>query len=171
VVLLGFMCSGKSTVAKALARRLQWDFVDFDVEIERREQRTIARLIEQRGEAYFRQLEMELTDEVAGQHALVVAPGGGWITNPGAFESLRAGSFTAWLQVSPAETVRRLREDPTDRPFKNHPDPIPAIQELLALREPLYRLADLAVPTVSRSSEEIAFELEQLIRIRSRGIL
>jgi shikimate kinase len=167
VVLLGYMCSGKSTVGESLARRLDWRFLDFDVEIERREGAPVGAIIDSRGEEYFRGAEAALTQEVAAEPRLVLAPGGGWITSPQLLEAIRPGTLAAWLQVSPPETVRRLKSDSIDRPFRELPDPVGRVAEMLREREPLYRLADLMIPTDGRRVEEIAFELEQLVRTRN----
>ncbi|HET8654817.1 MAG TPA: shikimate kinase [Longimicrobiaceae bacterium] len=169
VVLLGYMCSGKSSVGEALARRLEWRFLDFDVEIERREGRSVHDVIEAEGEDYFRAAEAALTEEIAHEPRLVAAPGGGWITRPELLDAIRPGTFSAWLDVSPEETLRRLRTDPIDRPLKDVRDPLPRIIEMLNEREPLFRLADARLPANVRSAEELAFELEQTVR--TRGIL
>lgn len=170
VVLLGYMCSGKSTVGEALARRLEWSYLDFDVEIERREGTAVRDIIESAGEAHFRELEAALTEEAAGGTLLVLAPGGGWIKRPELLDRLGPGTFSVWLQVSPDETVRRLRDDSIDRPFRDHPDPAERIADMLAEREPLYRRADLAIPTDARSTEAIAFEIEQTVRTRGMAM-
>lgn len=167
VVLLGYMASGKSSVGKALARRLDWRFLDFDVEIERREGAAVVEVIDARGEEYFRSLEAALTEEVADASEVVLAPGGGWITQPELLELIRPGTLTVWLAVSPEETVRRLRDDTIPRPLRNHPNPMEPVTEMLRDREPLYRLADLRVPGDGRSVEEMAFEIEQLLRTRA----
>lgn len=167
VVLLGYMTAGKSTVGQALARRLEWSFLDFDVEIERRDGRTIGELIDLEGEEHFRRLEAALTGEIAGKPYLVLAPGGGWITRPEQLTALGPGTLAAWLRVSPEETARRLRADTIARPFREMDDPVPRIAEMLAGREPLYRLADLSIPTDNRSPESIAFELETVVRMRA----
>jgi shikimate kinase len=167
VVLLGYMTSGKSTVGQALARRLEWSFLDFDVEIERRDGRTIAELIDLEGEEHFRRLEAALTEEIAGKPYMVLAPGGGWITRPEQLTALGPGTLAAWLRVSPEETARRLRADTIARPFREMNDPVPRIAEMLAGREPLYRLADMSIPTDNRSPESIAFELETIVRMRA----
>jgi shikimate kinase len=166
VVLLGYMCSGKSSVGRALARRLGWRFVDFDVEIERREAVSVRRIIEERGEEFFRSLEAALTAEVAEERGLVIAPGGAWITQPELLERLREGTLSAWLRVSPAETARRLKRDDIERPFRDLEDPTPQIASMLEEREPLFRRADLAVPTDGREVEEVAFEIEVVCRLR-----
>ena len=167
VVLLGYMASGKSTVGAALARRLEWSFVDFDVEIEQREGRTVKEIIESDGEERFREMEAALTHQAASQGRLVMAPGGGWITRPELLGTLGSETLRVWLRVSVDETVRRLREDSIDRPFKELDDPTPMIAQMLADREPLYRLSDISIPADGRSVESIAFEIEQMVRTRA----
>ena len=169
IVLMGFMCSGKSTVGAALARRLEWGFLDFDVEIERREGSTIASIIQGAGEEYFRAAEAALTREVSGAPALVLAPGGGWVTQPGLFEGIRPGTFSVWLSAAVEETVRRLREDSIDRPFRDHPDPGGMIAAMMAERERLLDRADLKIPVDGRTVEQTAFEIE--VVVRTRGLL
>jgi shikimate kinase len=166
VVLLGYMCSGKSTVGAALARRLEWRYLDFDVEIEHREGRTVKEVVDGAGEDYLRAAEAALTEEAATASGAVLAPGGGWITQPGMLARLGPGTLSVWLRASAGETVRRLREDSIDRPFKDHPDPAGMVAQMLSEREPLYRLADLTVPVDLRTPEEIAFEIEQVVRTR-----
>jgi shikimate kinase len=167
VVLLGYMCSGKSTVGEALARRLEWRFLDFDVEIERSQGRTVKELIATDGEERFRDLEAALTGEAAAAPMMVLSPGGGWITRPELLGMLGSETLRVWLKVSPEETARRLMTDTIDRPFRDLADPVPRIAEMLAEREPLYRLADLSIPTDGRSAESIAFEIESILRTRS----
>jgi shikimate kinase len=166
VVLLGYMCSGKSTVGAALARRLEWRYLDFDVEIEAREGRTVKEVVEAQGEDYLRAAEAALTEEASAAAAAVLAPGGGWITQPENLARLGPATLSVWLRASVEETVRRLREDTIDRPFREHPDPGGMVARMLAEREPLYRLADLTVPVDLRTPEEIAFEIEQVVRTR-----
>ena len=167
VVLLGYMASGKSTVGAALARRLDWSFLDFDVEIEQREGRTVKEIIEMEGEDRFRDMEAALTAEAASAGRLVMAPGGGWITRPDLLGMLGSETLRVWLRVSVDETVRRLREDTIPRPFKELDDPTAMIAQMLSEREPLYRLADVSIPADDRSVESIAFEVEQMVRTRN----
>lgn len=169
VVLLGYMCSGKSTVGQALARRLEWSYLDFDVEIERRGGATVQQIIASAGEEHFRGLEAALTGEAAQAERLVLAPGGGWITRPEFLTALGPGTLAVWLQVSPEETVRRLRTDTIDRPFRDHPDPAGMIAQMLSERIPLYERADLNIPADARTPESIAFEIEVLVRTRNSG--
>jgi shikimate kinase len=171
VVLLGFMCSGKSTVGASLARRLDWGYLDFDVEIERREGRTVREIIATDGEERFREMEAALTAEAAEARFVVLAPGGGWIKNPEMLDALGPGTLSVWLRVSPAETVRRIEADPIDRPLRGYPGAEARVAGLLAQREPLYRLADLGVPVDGRSPESVAFEVEAVVRNRAQVVV
>jgi shikimate kinase len=166
VVLLGYMTSGKSAVGQALARRLEWELLDFDVEIEHRAGATVKEIIAAEGEERFREMEAALTAEVAMRPGVVLAPGGGWITRPEQLDLLGSRTLSVWLRVSVDETVRRLRADSIDRPFRDHPDPRGMIAQMLAEREPLYRLGDLSVPAEGRSVESVAFEIETIVRTR-----
>jgi shikimate kinase len=166
VVLLGYMTSGKSTVGQALARRLEWEFLDFDVEIEHRAGATVKDIIASHGEEAFREMEAALTAEVAARPGVVLAPGGGWITRPDLLDRLGSRTLSVWLRVSVDETVRRLNRDSIDRPFRGHPIPREIIGKMLSEREPLYRLADLSVPAEGRSPEGVAFEIETIVRTR-----
>jgi shikimate kinase len=171
VVLLGYMTSGKSAVGQALARRLEWEFLDFDVEIEHRTGATVKEIIAAQGEERFREMEAALTAEAAARPGMVLAPGGGWITRPEQLDLLGSRTLSVWLRVSVDETVRRLRADSIDRPFRDHPDPRPLIAEMLAEHEPLYRLGDLSVPAEGRSVESVAFEIETVVRTRREVLL
>lgn len=164
VVLLGYMCSGKSTVGAALARRLAWGFLDFDVEIERRAGVPVRALVAAEGEAGLRAREAALTAEVGEMRDVVLAPGGGWITRPELLRSLPPDTLSVWLRVSPDETVRRLLADPLDRPFRDHPDPRAAVAAMMEERLPLYTLADLHLDAEGRTAEGVAFEIERVVR-------
>jgi shikimate kinase len=166
VVLLGYMTSGKSAVGEALARRLEWAFVDFDVEIVRRAGRSVKEIVEGEGEEAFRAMEATLTEELAERQGVVLAPGGGWILRPEQLDRLGRATLSVWLRISADETVRRLRADSQDRPFRDHSDPRARVAEMLAEREPLYRLADISVPAESRTPEAVAFEIEGIVRAR-----
>jgi shikimate kinase len=156
VVLVGLPGAGKSTVGRIVAKTLDWDFVDLDVEIERRARRSIADLFATEGELAFRTLERELTLELCSGSRLVIAPGGGWAAQPGHLEQLPSGSAVVWLQVSPAEAIRRLRGSPVERPLLAGPDPAGALATLAEQRTEYYARADLAVPVDGRSAAEAA---------------
>jgi shikimate kinase len=167
VVLVGFMCSGKSTIGATLARRLEWRFVDFDVAVEERTRSSIGELVQREGEESLRALEAEITARAARERDVVLAPGGGWITRPELLEELGARTLSVWLHTSVEETVRRLESECTDRPLRGDPDALERVAALLEERRPLYARADLRLVTDGRGVEEIAWEIESAVRSRA----
>ncbi len=167
IVLVGFMASGKTTVGRALARRLGWDFVDFDEVIVRRTGMPVAEIFRSQGESAFREMEARLTDEFGGAERAVLAPGGGWITHPELLDAVGPGTLVVWLRISPEEAVRRAMGDAVHRPLLAGPDPLAKARLLLAEREPLYFLADVAVETDGRAVDDIAYEIAERVRALS----
>jgi shikimate kinase len=168
VVLVGFMCSGKSTVGRALAERLGWRFVDLDREVERRAGLRVAEIFAAHGEPAFRAAEAAATDEAAMHEGVVLAPGGGWITNPALLDRLGPGTLAAWLTVSPGEVLRRAAASPGERPLLLGPDPAGTVRRLLAERERFYARADLVVPTDGRDLDDVVLEIER--ELIARGV-
>ena len=169
IVLVGFMAAGKSTVGKLLAHRLGWRFVDADAEIVRTMGTSIAEIFRERGEAGFRELERRLTASLHSVAPAVLAPGGGWITSPGAREALPPGAFLIWLRVSAEEAVRRALATGEERPLLAGADPLAAARALLAAREPLYAAADLTVDVEGRAPADIVREIIGAIGLETNG--
>ena len=141
VVLVGFMGSGKSTVGRALARRLGWGFVDMDARIEERTGRRIAEIFKERGEAAFRSEELAVAQELQSAVRRVIATGGGAFAEAQTREVLRAGAYTVWLAADFEALARRVPSDGS-RPLAADRE---IMRRLLEQREPFYRSADLTV--------------------------
>jgi shikimate kinase len=157
IVLVGFMCSGKSTVGPLLAGRLGWDFIDFDESIERDANQSIAEIFRIHGESHFRDLEADLTERLDGVRCAVLAPGGGWVSQPELVELLRPGSLIVWLRVRPETVLARNRGQPDVlRPLLAVDRPLETVRSILAERTPLYRRADRVVDTDDREPAAIA---------------
>lgn len=154
------MAAGKSTVGRILARRLGWDFVDFDDAIAERAGRSPGAVIRDEGEAAFRALEAEVTATLADARDVVLAPGGGWAVQPGLMESMGPGTVRVWLRVSAEEAVRRAERDGTDRPLMGAPEGrVQRMARLLHRREPRYRTAELVVDVDGEAPEAVAGEI------------
>ena len=162
-MLVGFMCAGKSSVGRVLARRLGWAFVDLDRLVEEREGRTVAEIFAREGEAAFRRAEAAASDAVASWSRMVLAPGGGWALNAARTAPPAPGTLSVWLRVSPEEVVRRGASAPGTRPLLAGADPLAAARRLLAEREPAYTRADVVVDTEGRTPEEVAAEVEHAV--------
>jgi shikimate kinase len=166
VVLVGFMCAGKTAVGEILARRLGWAFVDLDRLIEEREGRPVREIFAQDGEAAFRRIEAEVSDSVAEWGMVVLAPGGGWISNEARRDPPVEGTLRVWLRVAPEEVLRRSSSDPGTRPLLAGPDPLGAARRLLAEREPHYAASELAVDTEGLTPDQVATEVERALCTR-----
>ncbi|MBM5806978.1 MAG: shikimate kinase [Cyanobacteria bacterium M_surface_10_m2_179] len=142
--LVGMMGSGKSTAGRHLAERLGYRFLDADTSLEQVAGCSIPELFAREGEAGFRQLEAAVLNQIASWHSLVVATGGGVVTQPQNWGHLQQG-VVIWLDAPEALLLERLRTDPTPRPLLATPDPAQRLSELLNQRRPLYAQADLHI--------------------------
>jgi len=158
VSLIGFMASGKSTVAAVLAQRLRLPWVDLDQLIEQREGETIAALFENRGEPGFRVAERAALDAVLMGPPVVLACGGGLACQPGALEALEAWGTTIYLDV-PLAVLQQRVTDSTTRPLWDD-----AVVQRFRDRRPLYQRAGLTVdgsPSPESVVETILAALER----------
>ncbi len=113
LVLIGYRGSGKSTVGKIIADRLDRPFRDTDLEIETRSGRSIATIFAEEGEPSFRDWEERTLTELAGEFPdAVLATGGGVVLREANRRRIRDFGFVAWLQAPPEELARRLETDP-----------------------------------------------------------
>jgi shikimate kinase len=111
IYLVGFMAAGKSTLAAALARRLDWPVQDIDELIERRERRTIASIFGREGEPYFRQLERQILHDLVPQRHIIVATGGGTFVDPDNRVLINADGLSVWLDAPLQELLDRIPAD------------------------------------------------------------
>lgn len=162
LILVGLPGCGKSTIGKAVAERLGRSFLDYDVEIERRQGKTIAEIFGEKGEGHFRELERELTEELRLMGNMILAPGGGWVTNPEVVRLLRPPGRLVYLRVRPETALKRLGGDRTTRPLLMRPDPLGEIRRLLQQRQKAYELADHVIESELLGVEEVIKRVSSL---------
>jgi shikimate kinase len=167
VLLVGFMGSGKSTVGPLLASLLDWAFLDFDREIERRAGASVATLFRERGEAFFRALEAQVGREALATERTVLASGGGWGAVSGRLAALGDDTLTVWLRVG-AETALARSGGLGDRPLLAGPEPLSRARELLEERTPRYREAALHLDSERASPEQLASAIVDHLMNRSQ---
>lgn len=174
ISLIGYRGTGKSTLAAPLASRLGWQWLDADVELERRAGRSIQEIFATSGEPEFRRLERELLAELLQRDRLVLAAGGGAIVNEATRRDLRSAGPVIWLKASIDVIEQRLSADPTTgqrRPNLTTTGGRAEIERLLAIREPLYReCATIVIDSESAASESLVEQaLAQLPRDVTRA--
>jgi shikimate kinase len=163
ISLIGFMATGKTTVGRALARRLKLKFEDLDREIERREGKTVSEIFQDHGEPYFRRREREAVRSFSKRRGCVLAPGGGVVLSPENVRRLKAMGPVIELRSSPAAILKRAQES-GKRPLlaKN---PKAEIRRLLAARAPLYaKAADAVVDATDEDVGRIVGEIVEILR-------
>jgi shikimate kinase len=111
IYLVGFMAAGKTSVARALAKRLDWQAADIDELIERRERQTVAEIFARQGEPYFRAAERAVLLEQALPRHLVVATGGGTFVDPYNRSAINRDGVSIWLDVPLDRAVARVPAD------------------------------------------------------------
>jgi shikimate kinase len=156
---VGLPGSGKSTVGALLAEKLGRTFLDFDVEIERREGMPIAQIFGERGEAAFRQLERKLTEELKDFGNMIVAPGGGWISDTDVVALIRPPAKLIYLRVRPETALKRLGGAVGGRPLLNRPDPLAELNKLFEVRRAAYQAADIEVGAELLTPEQVTEQI------------
>ena len=168
IILVGFMGVGKTTVGRALAQRLQWDFVDMDVELESRAGKPIPRIFTEDGEPAFRRMERDLVVELSRRpvrHSLgdggsnqVVAAGGGVVLNPDNIRDFSATSHVICLKTTPDEILRRV-SGASHRPLLEQGDKSERIRKLINMRQPLYDAIPCQVDTTGKSVADVVADV------------
>ena len=160
--LIGMMGSGKTSTGRPLAERLGYGFVDTDAVIEQAAGCSISEIFQRDGEAEFRALEKQVLSSISQRHSLVVATGGGVVTQQENWGLLHSG-IVIWLDVVQDQLLKRLQSDKTMRPLLQTADPEAALSDLLAERKALYAEADLTVVINDEPPEAVADGIVQLL--------
>lgn len=163
ILLVGLPGAGKTTAGRLLAERLGAPFVDTDAVIVRRMQKPVAQVFAEDGEPRFRQLEAEAVSRALGGPPTIIAPGGGWIAQPGALASARANGFIIYLKILATTAANRAAGEGT-RPLLVGNDPVERMRELLKQREPFYAKADFEAKVDARTPAQVVEALMEVVR-------
>lgn len=159
LILVGMMGSGKTTMAKSLARQLGKVFVDSDEEITRRTGVTIPHIFDIEGEPGFRQREAAVIDELAKRDNMVLATGGGAVLTEANREVMARNGIVVYLKANVHDLWQRTRHD-RGRPLLQTSDPQSKLRELLIQRDPLYeQVADIIIHSGKQSAHALMLQL------------
>ena len=155
------MGAGKTAVGQLLANKLDRKFIEMDLVIEQQVGKSIPEIFQQDGEIAFRELEIEVTREIAERKNAVIACGGGLVLNKINIDRLRESSRIVYLTASPRVILKRVSDGGEERPLLKVTNPVLTIQELLRFRKPFYeRAADIKINTSKLDTASIS---EQII--------
>jgi shikimate kinase len=163
------MGAGKTTVGRALAKRLRWQFLDLDDVIEQRERKSVAEIFASSGEPAFRRKESAalaalLQDHRAGSDLILALGGGAFVQKQNRDALVSAGAITILLEAPVEELRRRCQTEHKVRPLAQQDA---RFNELFAARRAHYALARFTVQTLDKSVQQITAEIEQLLQATS----
>ncbi|MDR6560301.1 MULTISPECIES: shikimate kinase [Arcicella] len=150
IFLIGMPSSGKSTLGRHLAKRLDFQFVDMDELIEKQELMTIPEIFKYKGEDYFRQVESKVLKAIQAEQKLVIATGGGVPCFFDNMDFIKANGTSIFLNVQPEDLLKRIQKsDVNHRPLINRNTTedtlLKSLQERCAARLPYYQRADIQI--------------------------
>ena len=163
IVLIGFRGTGKSTVGRLLAKRLERDFIDSDKYIEDSTGKTIKSIFEEDGEEGFRQIEADTIAELSKADNKVISAGGGVVLREENVNNLKDNGFLILLEATPEIIHNRIAQDKNttqQRPSLTDKEPLDEIKHLIEQREHAYKnAADYTINTSYVSCEDIVNEI------------
>ena len=165
LILIGYMGSGKTTIGKLFAQTYGYKFCDTDYLIEKQTKKKISDIFASKGEAYFRDLETHTLETIQGQLInTVLSTGGGMPCREENVRLLQSIGTVIFLKVSKETVISRLKED-TTRPLLQGDHFEEKVEEMLAIRNPLYeKAANYVVDTGKNTTKEVVETIYELMR-------
>ena len=168
LALIGYRCTGKSSLAKILAQKWGWRAIDLDKVLQQRVRKDIADLVREQGWRTFRVLEAQLLCECSKHERVIVATGGGIVETAECRDMLKNDFYTVWLNADIHTIIHRMTKDAntaTQRPPLTDKPPEEEVRSLLEQRRPWYReCSNLKIPTDQVSLSRLAAEIEKAVR-------
>jgi XRE family transcriptional regulator, aerobic/anaerobic benzoate catabolism transcriptional regulator len=165
IALIGLRGAGKSTLGKMLAKKIGWNFVELNKEIEAQNGLSVAEIIALYGQECFRRMEQAaLQSLLARKELMVLATGGGIVSEPLTFDLILSSFYTVWLKAEPEEHMGRVRRQGDLRPMADDRSAMAELRNILLSREPLYSRAAAVVDTAGLSVDAAAAKLIDTVR-------
>lgn len=163
IYLIGFRCTGKTTVGKIIADRLKMKFIDADDELVKQQGIPISEIVEKHGWAYFREKESDVLRQISEKSDQVVATGGGVILDKDNVAIMKRSGTVIWLKARPETVKQRIVKDQKtadSRPSLTEKGLLEEIEETIKARDPHYMEAmDFCVDTDDVTIEEVVEEI------------
>lgn len=160
IALIGLRGAGKSTLGRMLAKQIGWGFVELNKEIEQGNGLSVAEIIALYGQEGFRRMEQAALGKLLARKELIVlATGGGIVSEPLTFDLILSSFYTIWLKAEPEEHMARVRRQGDLRPMADDRSAMAELRTILLSREPLYARAAAVVDTAGQSVDDAAARL------------
>jgi XRE family aerobic/anaerobic benzoate catabolism transcriptional regulator len=160
IALIGLRGAGKSTLGRMLAKQIGWSFVELNKEIEQQNGLSVAEIIALYGQEGFRRMEQTALGQLlARKELMVLATGGGIVSEPLTFDLILSSFYTIWLKAEPEEHMARVRRQGDLRPMADDRSAMAELRTILLSREPLYARASAVVDTAGQSVDDAAARL------------
>jgi XRE family transcriptional regulator, aerobic/anaerobic benzoate catabolism transcriptional regulator len=164
IALIGLRGAGKSTLGKMLAKKIGWNFVELNKEIEAQNGLSIAEIIALYGQEGFRRMEQAALGQLLARKELtVLATGGGIVSEPLTFDLILSSYYTIWLKAEPEEHMARVRGQGDLRPMADDRSAMAELRTILKSREPLYARASAVVDTARLTVDAAAARLIEAV--------
>ena len=164
IALIGLRGAGKSTLGKLLAKKIGWNFVELNKEIEAQNGLSVAEIIALYGQEGFRRMEQAALQQLlARNEPTVLATGGGIVSEPLTFDLVLSSFYTIWLKAEPEEHMARVRRQGDLRPMADDRSAMAELRNILVSREPLYARANAVVDTAGLSVDAAAARLVEAV--------
>jgi XRE family aerobic/anaerobic benzoate catabolism transcriptional regulator len=160
IALIGLRGAGKSTLGRMLAKKIGWKFVELNKEVEAQNGLSVAEIIALYGQEGFRRMEQAaLSQLLARKELMVLATGGGIVSEPLTFDLILSSFYTIWIKADPEEHMARVRGQGDLRPMADDRSAMAELRTILLSREPLYARASAVVDTADLSVDAAAARL------------
>src|SRR6202158_1484561 len=161
IALIGLRGAGKSTLGKMLAKKIGWSFVELNKEIEAQNGLSVAEIIALYGQEGFRRMEQAALGQLlARKELMVLATGGGIVSEPLTFDLILSSFYPIWLKAEPEEHMARVRGQGDLRPMADDRSAMAELRTILLSREPLYACASAVVDTAGLTVDAAAARLK-----------
>jgi len=155
IVLIGMMGSGKTSVGKELAKKLNVNFIDIDHEIEKKYQMNISEIFQTKGEGFFRKIEENVSCKLINGKPCVISIGGGGFLNKKIRTKIKINAISIWINTSLDKIYQRLKESKNKRPLLNYENLRKSIKEIYDKRKPIYKKANYKIQIKSDNKKII----------------
>lgn len=162
IVLIGFMGTGKTTIATALAHRLKMRYVSTDYLIEKKEKRTINEIFTKSGEDYFRDVESFVIKDACGMENIVIDAGGGAVLREENIANFKSCGIVVCLTAD-EETIMERTKKYKHRPLLNVEDPKRKIRDLIHKRAPFYARCDHCIDTGKLTARQVVEKIAEMV--------